>query len=263
MPDLTDAYQRQTAALRARVEQIIRTTWGQLPGFRDGDVDRWIAQVLPLVTAAQAQMATLTDAYLAQLAGQAATGLDLAAVTGEALRGVDPAEVYRRPAVTVYTELSRGKTLETAAAAGLRRALQIAATDVQLAKTHAARANQVRRRVKYFRRVLTGMENCALCVIASTQRYRVGDLSPIHPACDCGVQDLDAGTDPGQVIDPALLEQAHQAVAGAGYQVDAGGREAGLGTGRDYSQLIVTREHGELGPVLTLAGHRFTGADDL
>ncbi|MDP5182171.1 hypothetical protein QOZ88_05940 [Blastococcus sp. BMG 814] len=257
MPDLTDAYQRQAAALRERVERVIRATWGGLPGFRDADVDRWIAQVLPLLQAAQGQMASLTDAYLARLAGQAAAGLDLSAVTGEALRGVDPAEVYRRPAVTVRTELSRGKPFEAAAAAGLRRALSIATTDLQLAKTHAARANQRARGVRFFRRVLTGAEDCALCVIASTQRYRVGSLSPIHPGCDCGVEDLDVGTDPGQVIDPALLEQAHEAVTGAGYTADRSGRAP------DYRKLIVTREHGELGPVIALAGHQFTGPGDL
>lgn len=257
MPDLTDAYQRQTAALRGRVEQIIRTTWGGLPGFRDADVEGWIAQVLPLLQATQLQMATLTDAYLARLAGQAAAGLDLAVVTGAALRGVDPEVVYRRPAVTVYTELSRGKPFEAAVATGLRRALSIATTDLQLAKTHAARANQRGRGVRFFRRVLTGSEDCAMCVIASTQRYRVGRLSPIHPGCDCGVEDLPGDVDPGQVIEPALLEQAHEAIAGAGYQADRGGRAP------DYRKLIVTREHGELGPVLSLAEHQFTGAGAL
>lgn len=258
MPDLTDAYQQQTAALQARVEQVIRTTWGGLPGFRDADINRWVDQVLPLVQAAQRQMATLTDAYLAQLAGEAATGLDLSLVTGEALRGVAPDEVYRRPATTVYTALSQGKTLDFAAAAGLRRALSIARTDLQLSKTHAARSNQTARGVHFFRRVLTGAENCALCVLASTQRYRVGDLSPIHPGCDCGVEDLKAHVDPGQVIDPDLLEQAHQAVELAGYQVDRGGRGP-----VDYRKLIAVREHGELGPVLTIRRQNFTGPADL
>lgn len=254
MPDLQDAYRRQAAGIRTRIEQVIRRSWAGLPSYRDRDMDAWVAATLPLVLAAQRQMATLTDAYLARLAGQAVRGLDLAKVTGAALRGVPPAAVYRRPAVTVYTALSKGRSVEFAGRMGLTRALSIVATDVQLAKTHTARISQQARGVRYFTRVLSGGKNCALCVIASTQRYHVGDLAPIHPGCNCDVADAVADADPGQVIDPDLLDEAHRAVAEAtGRSVDFSGRDV------DYRKLVVVHDHGEIGPVLALAGQHFDG----
>ena len=66
--------------------------------------------------------------------------------------------------------------------------------------------------IRAYRRVLTGRENCALCLVASTQRYWVEDLLPIHPGCDCNVQPLPPGMEDSQVIDQDLLERAHAAV---------------------------------------------------
>jgi len=258
VPDLLDAYQRQTAQIRQRLEQVIRATWGGLSSFRDADMAAWEKRVIPIVLAAEKQTATLTDAYLTRVAAKAAPkALKLSAVTGDVLRGVPMDEVYHRPAVTVYTTLSKGQGVDQAVQAGLVRALSLAMTDVQLSKTHAARANQSGRGVRYFKRTLTGSENCALCVIASTQRYHVGDLSPIHPGCDCGVDDVKAGEDPGQVIAPDLLEAAHDAVAKSGSKVDRGGRDT------DYRKLIVVRQHGEYGPTLAVRGQHFEGPADI
>ena len=254
------AYQDRTAAIRLRVETYARNLWGSLGSWRDADIARMVAQIVPVVGGAQMQMVALTDAYLNAVAISAGLPMPTAAtaahaVTGAATRGVDPREVYRRPGVTVWTALSEGKPLGDAVDAGLARLLNLAGTDLQLAKTrtslHRLRGD---RATAGYRRVLTGNENCGMCVLASTQRYHREDLMPIHPGCDCDVAPIRGNVDPGQVIDPDRLEALHQSVADQFGTSDRGGREI------DY-RLIEVREHGELGPVLTWRGQHFDGPE--
>jgi hypothetical protein len=157
--------------------------------------------------------------------------------------------------------LSQGATLTTAVTAGLTRARSLGATNLQLAKTHTVAKN---RRDEWYRRTLTGSENCTLCVIASTQRYRRGNLMPIHPGCDCGVQSEESVSDPGWVINSDLLEQVHNTVAQEFGKTDRAAEIIdGLNDRSDFLDLIVTREHGELGPVLTWRDQHFRGDADV
>lgn len=120
---------------------------------------------------------------------------------------------------------------------------------MQLAKVHASRQSMrgYPEEGQFYRRVLTGRENCALCVVASTQRYYRGDLLPIHPGCDCDVQPLPPGLAVNQVIDEDLLEQVHQITADRLGVSDRGGRTP------DYRKLLTVSEHGEYGPTLSWA----------
>lgn len=252
------AYQDRTAAVRSRVETYARNLWGSLGSWRDDDINRMIAQIVPFVNGAQMQMVALTDAYLNAIA--VAAGLPMPngstparSVTGTATRGVDPREVYRRPGVTVWTALSEGKPLREAVDEGLHRLVNLATTDLQLAKTRTSLHRlSGDGSVAGYRRTLTGSENCAMCTLASTQRYHKRDLMPIHPGCDCDVAPIRGNVDPGQVIDPDRLEALHQAVTDKFGKAAADGREI------DY-RLIEVQEHGELGPVLTWRGQHFDG----
>ncbi|MFF1756137.1 hypothetical protein [Streptomyces sp. NPDC058266] len=256
---LSDRYDALSTSLRSRVVQFVLDAFDSLGGYRDGDAAVFIEHVLPTVLAAQAQMGQITDAYLSAMIADMLGGA--AAPTGvaldEALRGVDPAEVYRRPFVTTWTALSKGKAYAQALDEGRTRLLSITETDMQLARTHAARQSMQRGGARYFRRALRGPGNCALCTIASTQRYRVENLMPIHPGCNCKPEPIVGNKDPGQIIDERLLREAHDAVAKAVGQSDAGGRTP------DYRQVIITREHGEYGPLLAVRRHEFTGPSDV
>lgn len=190
----------------------------------------------------------------------------------------------RRSRVTVTDNRPKpnDKPLTTAIERGVRRAQTIGMTDLELAATHAARewlADEPR--VKFFRRVLTGAESCGLCVIASTQRYHKADLLPIHPNCDCVIATIYGDKDPGrvinservtddatptgesrsgvpvfeddQLIDTDLLTQdVHDAILREFGQVAFDARQL------DYRKVLLVQEHGELGPVLTVARHKFT-----
>lgn len=261
---LVRAHLDAVGQLRTRVERFVDRAWGGLEAYREADIAAFVAAVVPVVTGAQRQVASLTDAYLARVAaavlGEDAArpaGVDPDEVTGAAVRGIDPEQEYQRAGVAVWTALAEGKTLDAAAEAGRRRAVSLAATDLQLARTHASRAVLSRdERVAGYRRVLTGSENCALCTIASSQRYHRERLSPIHPGCDCGVAPIYGEHDPGQVLDADRLERAHQQVAELAGAEDRGGRAP------DYRDILI-RDHGEYGPTLTWRDQQFTSAADL
>lgn len=256
------SHQTAVRDVRRRVERFASQSWAGLDSYRDADIDRLVDRIVPVVVGAEQRVAALTDTYLAALATasgfrQRPGGVPMREVTGAAVRGVDPDEVYRRPGVTVWTALSQGKPLTTAADEGLNRLLDLVRTDLQLTKTKTAQWRGSRDdSVVGYRRVLTGAENCALCTIASTQRYHKGDLLPIHPGCDCDIAEIRGDVDPGQVIDPERLEQLHQDANDQLGQSDRGGRAP------DYRNIMV-RDHGEYGPTLTWRRNNFTGPGDI
>lgn len=257
---LQDRYATLATALRGQLLELLLRLFSVSGSWRDADAQAFVEQAAPAVEGAQQQMSLLTEAFLAaalsdMFGGSAEPrGVQLP----QPLRGVPLPEVYLRPFVTVWTALAGGKDLTTAIREGAHRLESIASTDLQLARTHTVqKATQGDRRARYFRRVLRGSYDCALCVLASTQRYSKGELMPIHPGCDCSVEPLPGDVDPGQIIDPKLLEAAHAAVTAGVGESDRGGRSP------DYRDVIITRQHGELGPLLAVRRHDFTGPSDL
>lgn len=257
---LERAYRQSTKQIQTRVLDMILRLFmaGQ---YRDADAARFVAAVVPIVLAAERQIAQLTFGHLARALGFTATPTFPTDVySGAALRnGTDPKVVYQRPFVTVRTALSEGKTFDEAVDEGTNRLEDITRTDLQLARTHASRAvlEETDSTIVGYRRVLVGAENCALCVIASTQRYHKGDLLPIHPGCDCDIAALTDADEDEQVLDDVLLDAAHNAVADRLGVSDRGGRAI------DYRKVLLVREHGEYGPTLTVARDLFTGPDDI
>lgn len=285
------AYIEASTELRISLDDAIVGAFDRLTSWRDADADAFVAAAVPMVQGAQQAMSQMTDAYLAAL---------LADLLGEAveplgvelpddLRGVDMLKVYLRPFTQLWTDLSRGSPLKDAIAAARRRAEGLAATDLQLAKTHTVRRALEGRgddRIVGYRRVLTGAENCAMCVLASTQRYHVKDLLPIHPACDCAVAPIVGDEDPGQTINSVIVTEGAQALGtnSRGVNVFSGDDLVDIGEmlqplhdeilsrfgisdrgGRaiDYRKVLTVHQHGEIGPVLAIKNHRFTGADDI
>lgn len=247
---LAEAYDSQVHAIRTQITRFGESYWDSLPHYRASAVEDMIEAITPRVVAGQLRVADLTRAYLAQCARELGWKVALPPIDQDEIigaRGVDPRTVYRRPAVDVYTALAAGKPLPQAAAEGRLRLTQLIGGDMQLAKVHASRQSMRAYPAagQYYRRMLTGRENCALCVVASTQRYHRGDLMPIHPGCDCGIQPLPPGLAVNQVIDEDLLEQVHQIAADRLGVSDRGGRTP------DYRKLLTVSEHGEYGPTLS------------
>jgi hypothetical protein len=246
-PRLDAAYAAQVNAIRARVEGYALARFGA-GQYRDADLERFVARVVPVILAGRRQVSALTDSYLAQVLSSKPLG----PIDTDLLRGVAAPEVYARPYVTVRTKLAKGMALDAAVSAGAARLTDIVLADMQLAKTHTAR-NVISQAdgVSGYRRTLTGSKNCALCYLASTQFYHKEDLLPIHPGCNCGVEPFLG--DGSQVIDPDTVTATHEAVEDRLGVSDSGGRAP------DYRKQLIVREHGELGPVLAVRGQHFAG----
>tara|TARA_B110000459_G_scaffold25241_1_gene24221 strand:+ start:4581 stop:6089 length:1509 start_codon:yes stop_codon:yes gene_type:complete len=242
---------------------VARLAFESLGSWRDDDYLRFVRQITPILSGAKMQAAQASVAFYKSMANlddqdwQQPT-ISAADLTTQALRnGVTTEQVYRRPFVDVYTALSKGKQMTEAIEAGANRVESLASTEIQLARRNVGlKARNANDRIVGYIRTLTGAENCALCYVASTQRYTRGELMPIHPGCDCGEMPLYGTQDPGQVIDEARLEATHDSIAGR-FGVSA--RDA---RSVDYRNIKI-EQNKELGPVLTIRGQDFTSFDDL
>lgn len=257
--DLAVNFTQLFSALRASIVQQLFAVWFGLPDYRDENLDEWMGVALPLVQAGEETAAVATTTYLQFLMEMGGSEgeleiPDMSLVTGEAIRnGVSPEEVYSRPFKEVWNALSNGHDLQTSIEYGANRLRQLVETDIQLSHTHTSRSVLSQRNdVVGFRRIPTGSFTCALCLVASTQRYHKLDLMPIHPGCDCRVAPIIGESDPGQVVDADFLEQIHKAVE---KQFGMSARDA---RSIDYRKIPIVQHHGEFGPTLAVRGQHFT-----
>lgn len=255
-PDqFTDLRRRLSVRLTAALTAIYQG----LGAWYDPDAARFAAQAVPLVAGTQRTLGGLVAVYIASIAS-AATGRPIppppipdTAMTN-LRRGITADRVYRRPFVTTRAALGEGLSLPEAVRRGVIRLEQVAESDMQ--QTHAEASRAAMRnlpdnaRPLGWRRVLVGTENCALCVVASTQRYTVEDLNPLHANCDCRVEPIFGDTD-APVVDRARLDQVNAAIA----------EITDNRTGRNLRRIVVN--HGELGPMLARPKDHFTRAAQL
>jgi hypothetical protein len=279
LAEIRDGYNRLNTRLVRGAGTVAGEVFRQLGSWRDEDFTRYANVVKPQIDGLKLQAANLQAAYYQQVA--LANGEDFTNVavrstqlTDEVLRnGPSFDEVYRRPFVDVYRALASNELVSTAIQRGVARASSLAETDVQLASRIAGlRQREANNNIVGYRRVLTGAENCALCAIASTQRYTRNNLKPIHPGCDCGEEPIYGDFDPGQVIDQTGLDSIHEALQTQLGVSDAQARDASIGKFvqyedntrlADFTEIIATREHGEYGPTLTWRDQAFTGPNDI
>lgn len=251
--EMAKAHIEAQARIRAMVKIAIRNIWRDLGSYNEADVQPFLDRALPLVRAAQLQSVSATEAFLTARLGVFPTGVpDVEELVGAGARkGTQPEEVYRRPFVEVWSALSDGVPWEDAVQRGMERAVSSAATDVQLAMRETAKAVGEREPGIFgFQRVADGSA-CDLCLIASTQRYHVEDLMPIHNNCGCGVEPLTEPT--GQIINRDRYDDLKQ-----GGTIDrmtesqrAGRYEERAAANRDKAAEILRRAEAEPDPVRT------------
>lgn len=278
LAEIRDGYNRLNTRLVRGAGRVTGNVFRQLGSWRDVDVARFLEIVGPQIDGLKLQAANLQAVYYQEIAkanGEAFTPVEArpSNLTDEALRnGPSAEEVYRRPFIETWTGLAAGELLRTSIERGATRAASLAETDVQLASRIAGRnQRQGNGNIVGYRRVLTGAENCALCAIASTQRYTRDQLKPIHPGCDCGEEPIYGDFDPGQVIDMEGLDSLHEGLIDQLGVSDRRARSAGIGKSvqyedserlADFTDIVVTREHGEYGPTLSWRNQDFTGPED-
>jgi hypothetical protein len=249
-----------TAARKSLTDGTVaraRSSWARLDVYSTPQVEEFARAVAQLSQAAQLQTAQLTEAYLrTTLALMGAAPADRSAARPTGRRKVDPLKVYERPPETVRYAQSTGISPADARDRGGRRLDTMLDTDIALAARDAAHSVLTRsERITGWRRVLRPEMSrsgpCGLCMVAADRIYHRGDLLDMHDGCCCLPMPITRSLDPGQQLNAEDLDQIYSA---------AGGR-----TDRAALQRvrIATREHGELGPRLVDARHRFRDPDDV
>lgn len=270
-------YQQSTTSLREQLAAFIAALWQSFTAYRNAEMAEFTTQSVPVVEGALQQMQALTSAYLATLDGfNGGLGVPLGGPPvgiSDLRNGADPADVYGRSFHLVWRQLADnapldGPKIDAAIKSGLDRATQTAMTDLQLAKTHTSQTEMKQsRNTTGYRRQIEGAHTCALCIVAATRAYHKAELMPIHPGCDCSIVPI-YGHWPGTVLDENQLADAHDIVSQQ-FGADSTAARQIVGAFKDngkpvlYRDVIVTHEHGELGPILGIRGQKFTGPGDI
>lgn len=240
------AYQARQKTLRNRVRAVLQQSWAGMGAWNRPEVEGFARRTVPVVLGSQKVMSALTVGYLNQLRSAAVhrvvpIHVPPAEVTGPDLRGgLDPLEEWTRPGQTVWYQLSQGAELAAAVALGRDRAMAMAETDLQLAKTWTSRAFVGRDSfANGYERVPDGSA-CDYClgVAADGVVYHTDALMPIHPHCGCDV----APVYQTQTLPTDVLGAQDPPPAALPYAVET---------------------DGEIGPVLVGAGQHFRDAAEV
>lgn len=219
---LADAQIAAQQRLRALVTRGVTGRWQSLAGYDEGDVDAFITAVVPFVAAANRQSVTLTDAYVARALGRQPLGVNVQDVLNSLRGDTTPDQLYRRPFVTVWTALSKATPYDQAVAAGLARATDIAAADVQMAQRAALQAVQdADPRIRGYQRAPDGGA-CSYCLMIAGAFVKDAAAMPLHPHCGCTLEPVEDDVAASSVPDG-----------------------------------VAVHDHGELGPVLADPAHSF------
>lgn len=259
--ELVAAYRAQMERLRHLTAAQVSALWDRLGSYNESDVPRWLSQVIPAMSAATTAAAQLTDGYIAAyLEAETGSPASPTGIVRPPVRPVDVDTEWRRPFIHTWVALEAGKDWLTAVDAGRVYAASTAATDTQVAARNTAgeAMDSYGPRVAGYRRVLGPGNNCGLCIVASTQRYGRSTLLPIHNRCGCTVEPIIGGP-VGRVIDRGRLNLVKSQLRSEDLPYT---RSALTRLRVDPADLPPVRvaQHGELGPVLTDARHRFDPA---
>lgn len=145
----------------------------------------FVDRVVPVVLAAQAVAVAQADAYMSLEAGTATR------TSTEPWRLNPAALIGRRARRGDYLEDVYARNHRAAESTFAERMAREVNTDITLAERAATYVHtEGDPRITGYRRVLSAGKNCALCVVAATQRYGKGDLRPIHRSCGCTTQPI-------------------------------------------------------------------------
>lgn len=271
-PDpVTSAFQARKTEIRRRALAGALALWDQLVyGPDDDTATDWVSAWAPQRAAGASAVAALTDAYVdaflnAHGVTPATTApLDLDSIVAKVRPGVSDVDIAMRPVKEVRYALADGSPLEQALQQGRQRLESIESTDIQQAFRVAFQERATQEpAINSYRRVLHGSENCAICVVATTQRYWTDRLMPIHPGCDCGVQPIIGPA--GKIVDRARLNQVKDLLEAEGVTYGDRAEMANTKIRINVSDVDDVTEvpHGELGPILAVSKHRNTEMTDL
>lgn len=253
---LARAHNRQASALNRQSADAIGRLWDlTVSDPTDETLDLWVRRAGSTDRAYRLTAAQMAEAYVqviepAMLDGGRWSGqpIDSQAIADSVRNGVPAEDLWARPMIRLRSLLGES-ALRDALKKARAYAEDIQSTNTSLATRNGAAASMATsKRIVGYRRVTDG-NACDFCLLASTQRYTLGALMPLHGGtCGCTVVPIVGARDPGQVIDSELLGRLREKAKDL--------KASGL---RDeYAKRVEVKEHGELGPVLVPKGSDYT-----
>lgn len=242
-------YGQVRANLVGRALETLARLWLSLGTWHEPDVARFQSAALPVLQGAQRALGQLAAAQVGRLAsmhrGRPVAPLVVSDGLLVAVRdGVTVADEYRRPFEQLWYGLSTGEDLPAAVDRGKVRLLGLADLDLQVTEVKAARSAMEQTGATWWRRVPQGEKTCLLCLVASTQAYRVENLKAVHGGCDCTIEAQYTPRPRDRVVDPETLTAAYAAVKEA---------TGAVSTNADTLRGLLadmTQHHSEVGPIL-------------
>ena len=264
-----DQFAGHSEALKQQLSQAVIAMYAGVNFYSTTEVSAAAQQAAAASQTQTLQQAGLAAQYVAFVTSLiAGENLPAPTLVLPALRnGADMTDVFSRPAKLFRRLRSQGVD----PAEAFRQAMVLAATisdmNMTLAQREAYQATFARlgdrvgitgyRRIVHPELAKTG--SCGLCIVASDQVYHSAFLLPIHGNCNCTVLPIIGEIDPGNSLNNLTLGDFYGAAGPF-----AGPGETESTHGHDLKRVkVLVQEHGEYGPVLTIAGQHFTGPDDL
>lgn len=159
-----------------------------------------------------------------------------------------PDQIFQRAAIAYRYEKSLGADDGMAAAAARQKIVDIVDGNLILAQRLAEQqtlssVHNLDKRVVGYRRVihpeLSKGGVCGLCVAASSRKYKISTLRPVHNRCHCSIAPITDQHDVGNLLNDQDLDKLYDQAGESTY-------------GKDLKQTrFELVDHNELGPVLT------------
>lgn len=240
--NLAEAHIEAKRRVRELALRELRSVWEGLPGYDEEDVVGWLALALPLILLAQRQTALLTDAYIARATERQPLGVDLEQVIGAAVRNGTPLEqVYRRPFVTLWSELGQGRSFEAGRDKARERMEATAAWDIQASfRDTLVQVGERDQNLWGFQRV-ANPDACEFCLRVNGAQFLKTNPLPLHPWCQCGVE-------------PVVYTRG---------EANRNALEAFNANPTPVPEDVAIHAHGEMGSYLADPEHDFTSEEEL
>jgi hypothetical protein len=241
-----------TNQVTVKLEGVLTRIFNGLGSYNQADIEPFLERIVPIVTAAQIQVASITESYLISVAAQ--LGLTLPPVNiADKVEVRKPEETYKRPFRELWGGLKDGKSFNDSFTAAQSRVKRLASDDIAISQRSATVAVlSSSERVTGYRRVIrpemSKSGTCGLCIAASDQRYGKERLMPIHSKCSCTVMPIIKSRtgkeqDPGREINGQDISDLYK-------QASKDSKESG----KDLSSTrFKVAESADLGPELLAA----------
>lgn len=247
-----ESYANSKEALTQSAVDSIFRGMADVNAFDDIEVKAFAEGAADVIRAVQGNASILTEAYIRNILTIQKIlppVLRVAELTNDLREGIELYQAYMRPFDEFRYLLSKGKPEADAKASMLRRAESLVDTDVNLATRKATQKTlESTPKVTGYRRIIhpemSRGGSCGLCVVAADRVYYKSELMPIHDRCKCTVLPVTDKSDPGESLNADQIGE---------YYRQAGGTE-----GAKLKRVRVS-QHGEIGPVLRDADHKFRG----